>query len=100
MVQQNNCTNNWKNFKYKLQLQDNESNTSTEKKLILCYNLEQQRLILENENLKSRLLTIEKAKCDIATSAAQLENKLLLQEEKMQNVLSAHEEKKILVKVQ
>lgn len=38
--------------------------------------------MLENENLKSRLQTIEKEKCDIAKSAAHLENKLLLQEEK------------------
>jgi len=39
-------------------------------------------LVLENENLKSRLQTIEKEKCDIAKLAEQLENKLMLQEEK------------------
>lgn len=43
---------------------------------------EQQRLILENENLKSQLQTIEKEKCDIAELTAQLENKLVLQEKK------------------
>lgn len=43
---------------------------------------EQQRLVLENENLKSQLQTIEKEKCDIAKSTAQLEDKLILQEEK------------------
>ncbi|CAL1689467.1 unnamed protein product [Lasius platythorax] len=83
MAEQNKLYKQLQNFEYELQLQKNELNTSTEEKLI-----EQQCLIFENENLKSQLQTIEKEKCDIAKSVAQLENKLLLQEEKMQNVLT------------
>ncbi|CAL1689478.1 unnamed protein product [Lasius platythorax] len=83
MVEQNKLNELLENFEYKLQLQKNEFNTSTEEKLI-----EQQRWVSENENLKLRLQTIEKEKCDIAKSAAKLENKLSLQEEKMQNVLT------------
>ncbi|XP_071563815.1 uncharacterized protein [Temnothorax nylanderi] len=71
---------------YELQLQRNEmANAHAAEKLTLVK--EQQRLLLEYENVQSRLQMVEKEKCDIAKSAAQLENKLLLQEEKMQEAL-------------
>ncbi|XP_011054069.1 PREDICTED: girdin-like isoform X2 [Acromyrmex echinatior] len=74
------------NSENKLQSQRNElANKHAEEKLMLVK--EQQRLLSECENLQSQLQTIEKEKCDIAKSAAQVENKLLLQEEKMQEAL-------------
>lgn len=83
MVEQNKLCKQLENVEYELQLQKNELNMSTQEKL-----KEQQRLSLENENLKSRLQTIEKENYDISKSAAQLENKLLLQEKKTQDVLT------------
>ncbi|XP_018309807.1 nuclease SbcCD subunit C [Mycetomoellerius zeteki] len=74
------------NSENKLQSQRNElANKHAEEKLTFVK--EQQRLLSECENLQSRLQMIEKEKCDIAKSAAQVENKLLLQEEKMQEAL-------------
>ncbi|XP_070159115.1 putative leucine-rich repeat-containing protein DDB_G0290503 [Polyergus mexicanus] len=96
MMEQNKLCKQLESSEYELQLQKNELNTCAKEKLIFVK--EQQRLILENENLKSRLQTIEKEKCDIAKSAAQLENKLLLQEEKMQDVLT--EQKKLQKQVE
>ncbi|CAL1672770.1 unnamed protein product [Lasius platythorax] len=61
MVEQNKLNEQLQNFEYKLQLQKNEFNTSIEEKLI-----EQQRWVSENENLKLRLQTIEKEKCEIS----------------------------------
>ncbi|XP_072747711.1 uncharacterized protein [Anoplolepis gracilipes] len=84
MMEQNKIYKQLENSEYELQSQKNELNTYTKEKLTLVQ--EQQRLILENENLKSQLQITEKEKCDIAKSAAQLENKLLLQEEKMQYI--------------
>ncbi|XP_029164512.1 abnormal long morphology protein 1-like [Nylanderia fulva] len=83
MTEQNKLCKQLENVQYELQLQKNQLNMSTQEKL-----KEQQCLSLENENLKSRLKTIKKENYDIAKSAAQLENKLLLQEKKMQDVLT------------
>ncbi|XP_011645970.1 putative leucine-rich repeat-containing protein DDB_G0290503 [Pogonomyrmex barbatus] len=75
-----------KQLENELQLQRNElANAHAEEKLKLVK--EEQRLLLEYENLQSRLQTIEKEKSDIAKSTVQLENKLLLQEEKLQEAL-------------
>ncbi|XP_011329408.1 putative leucine-rich repeat-containing protein DDB_G0290503 [Ooceraea biroi] len=72
------------NSEYELQLQKNElANTHAQEKLKLVK--EQQRLLQEYE---SRLQTVEKEKCDVAKLAAQLENKLQIQEEKMRETLT------------
>ncbi|XP_014483307.1 PREDICTED: synaptonemal complex protein 1-like isoform X2 [Dinoponera quadriceps] len=71
---------------YELQSQKNALTQTHEEKLKLIK--EQQRLSFEYENLQLRLQTVENEKCDIAKSATQLQNKLLLQEEKTQAALA------------
>ncbi|XP_036150376.1 probable DNA double-strand break repair Rad50 ATPase, partial [Monomorium pharaonis] len=86
VTERNKLRKQLENSEYELQLQRNElANAHAEEKLTLVK--EQQRMVQECENLQSRLQTIEKEKSDIAKSATQLENKLLLQEEKMQEAL-------------
>ncbi|XP_077270503.1 uncharacterized protein LOC143901802 isoform X2 [Temnothorax americanus] len=86
IAEQNKLRKQLETSENELQLQRNElANAHAAEKLTLVK--EQQRLLLEYENVQSRLQMVEKEKCDIAKSAAQLENKLLLQEEKMQEAL-------------
>ncbi|XP_011694824.1 PREDICTED: polyamine-modulated factor 1-binding protein 1-like isoform X2 [Wasmannia auropunctata] len=87
MEEQNKLRKQLENSEYELQLQRNElANAHAAEKLTLVK--EQQQLLLEYENLQSRFQTVEKEKCDIAKSVGQLENKLLLQEEKLQEALT------------
>ncbi|XP_011176288.1 putative leucine-rich repeat-containing protein DDB_G0290503 [Solenopsis invicta] len=94
MAKQNKLQKQLENSENELQLQRNElMSTNAEEKLTIVK--EQQRMLLECENLQSRLQTVEKEKSDIAKSAAQLENKLLLQEEKIQEALAEQNKFKI-----
>ncbi|XP_011869249.1 PREDICTED: myosin-4-like, partial [Vollenhovia emeryi] len=87
VAEQNKLRKQLENSEYELQLQRNElTNAHVEEKLTLVK--EQQRLVLEHENLQSRLQTIEKEKCVIAKSSVQLENKLLLEEKKVEEALT------------
>ncbi|XP_024892383.1 CAP-Gly domain-containing linker protein 1-like isoform X1 [Temnothorax curvispinosus] len=86
IAEQNKLRKQLETSECELQLQRNElANAHAAEKLTLVK--EQQRLLLEYENVQSRLQMVEKEKCDIV---AQLENKLLLHEDKMQEALMEH----------
>ncbi|XP_025160423.1 WEB family protein At5g16730, chloroplastic-like [Harpegnathos saltator] len=86
-IEQNKLRKQLEDSVCELQSQKNKlANVHAEEKLKLVK--EQQRLLLEYENLQSRLQIIENEKCDITKSATQLQNKLLLQEEKTQAALT------------
>ncbi|TGZ50773.1 Uncharacterized protein DBV15_01744 [Temnothorax longispinosus] len=86
IAEQNKLRKQLETSECELQLQRNElANAHAAEKLTLVK--EQQRLLLEYENVQSRLQMVEKEKCDIV---AQLENKLLLHEERMQEAMMEH----------